>query len=476
LDDPTPDLDKEMQLMNEQQRQAIANFRYGLIAPIVSRTLEPREQAQMLKQIIAHEYTLPDGNRKRFSRRTVERYLHAYRSHGWDGLKPSHRADRLLSRELPQDLLKQAVALKKEQPVRSVRQIIAILELSGHASPGALKESTLSRHLRRKQATRKQLAMSNWSEHRRFEAAHRNAIWQGDVQHTLHLPHPDRAKEKAQAYLIAFIDDYSRYVVHAQFYFEERKARLEDCLKRAILKNGIPQAIYVDNGSIYSSKDFDRICGRLGTELRHSTPGRPQGRGKQEKFFRFVDLSFVPEAKDLIQKETIRTLADLNRFFQAWLEIAYHQKVHSTVRQRPIDRFQRCAHPIRRMEPHELVDVFLQEEQRTVDKTGCFQLFGLTFECTESLRKGEKITVRFDAYDLSEVQVWQDDRRVGSAKPLQPRDPNTERQRKNQQPPETSSEHTGLNYLELLQTKHEHQQQEASREGFITAMNGGEQP
>jgi hypothetical protein len=77
---------------------------------------------------------------------------------------------------------------------------------------------------------------------------------------------------------------------------------------------------------------------------------------------------------------------------------------------------------------------------------------------------------------LSEVQVWQDDRRVGSAKPLQPRDPNTERQRKNQQLPETSSEHTGLNYLELLQTKHEHQQQEASREGFITAMNGGEQP
>lgn len=135
---------------------------------------------------------------------------------------------------------------------------------------------------------------------------------------------------KRWPYLVVFLDDYSRVCTHGQFYFEERVPRLEDCLKKAILKFGIPSLTYVDNGAIYSSHHFKRICGRLGTELRHSAPGRPQGRGKQEKFFRFVDLSFVPEAYALIEQGKIQTLTDLNRFFAAWLEIAYHQKGRST--------------------------------------------------------------------------------------------------------------------------------------------------
>ena len=90
-----------------------------------------------------------------------------------------------------------------------------------------------------------------------------------------------------------------------------------------------------------SCKKHARICARLKAELRHSKPGRPQGRGKQEKFFRFVDLSFVPEAYDLIEQGKIQTIDDLNRFFTAWLDVAYHQKVHNTFKQRPADRYQK---------------------------------------------------------------------------------------------------------------------------------------
>ena len=214
---------------------------------------------------------------------------------------------------------------------------------------GLLKESTLSKQLRRLGMTRKALMTSNWSTFRRFEATHRNSIWQGDVQHTLYLPHPDKPGKKAMAYLVIFIDDFSRLCVHGQFYFEERVARLEDCLKKAILKHGVPEMIYVDNGAIYSSHHFERICGRLKTELKHTRPGRPQGRGKQEKFFRFVDQSFVPEAYDLVEQGKIQTLADLNRFFSAWLEVAYHQKVHNSFKQRPIDRYQKDDHAIRHL-------------------------------------------------------------------------------------------------------------------------------
>jgi len=186
------------------------------------------------------------------------------------------------------------------------------------------------------------------------------------------------------------------------FYFEERVPRLEDCFKKAILKHGIPDMIYVDNGAIYSSHHFARICSRLRTELKHTEPGRPQGRGKQEKFFRFVDQSFVPETYDLIEQGKIQTLADLNRFFTAWLEVAYHQKVHNTFKQRPADRYHKCEHPIRHIPPHELAEIFLLEETRKVDKTNCISLLGTTYEVEPGLA-GEKVQLRFDPCDLSVI-------------------------------------------------------------------------
>jgi putative transposase len=191
--------------MNEQQRQAIANFRYGLIAPMVSRKLESGEQMALMREIVSHTYEAPDGQEKKVSLRTLERYVQMYRGSGWDALLPSVRADHLQAREITEDVLKKAIALKQEQPGRSVRQIIAILELAQYVECGMLKESTLSKQLRKKGVTRQALIQSDRNVFRRFEAANRNAIWQGDVQHTLYLPHPDKPGKKAMAYLVVFI-------------------------------------------------------------------------------------------------------------------------------------------------------------------------------------------------------------------------------------------------------------------------------
>lgn len=72
---------------------------------------------------------------------------------------------------------------------------------------------------------------------------------------------------------------------HGEYYFEERRPKLEDALKKAMLKYGIPSRLYCDNGAIYSGQHLDRIAGELGFQLIHSRPGRPQGRGKVEKYF-----------------------------------------------------------------------------------------------------------------------------------------------------------------------------------------------
>ena len=453
--------------MDEKQRQEVANFRYGLIAPLVTRTLNPGEQAAKLREVACHTYDIPHSDTQKISLRTLERYLKAYREGGWEALLPSVRADKLQCKQIAPDVLEKAIALKQEQPTRSVRQIMAILELAQFVESGQLKESTLSRQLRSRGMTRKVLENEPKSTFHRFEASHRNACWQGDVQHTLYLPHPEQSGKKKLAYLVVFLDDYSRLIVHGQFYFEERVPRLEDCLKKALLKHGVPSVIFVDNGSIYSSHHFARICARLTTELRHTKPGRPQGRGKQEKFFRFVDISFVPEAYDLIEQGKIQTLDDLNRFFTAWLDVAYHQKVHNTFKQRPLDRYQKCEHPIRYIQPHELAQIFLLEESRKVDKTNCVSLLGTVYEL-ESGFAGQEVQLRFDAYDMSVVQVWKDGKRLEDAQLLKKR--SLDRKKEPAAPVVTPIPTTGLNYVELAYEKYMTEQKEKAQKGLFNLL------
>lgn len=430
--------------MDEEKRLKIANFRYGLIAPIVCRKLDKGEQARVLAEIAASKYHDLKGNPFRPGLRTLERYLAAYRKKGLEGLKPQVREDKRIPRAIPENLLPKALELKKELPARSVEQIIRILELSQLAEPGTLKRTTVGRYLKEVA----QEIKAEPSAHRRFSYSKRNQCWQGDTHATLYLPHPTEPGKKKSVRLVAFIDDYSRYIPHAEYYFDEKLPRLEDCLKKAILRCGVPEKLYVDNGSIYRSHHLARICGELSIHLIHSRPYKPQGRGKVEVFFRYLDKSFRPEAQAIIEQGKLKTLEDLNNFFWAWLEMAYQQKKHSSTAVKPVNRFNNCTHPLRRVDIATLNQIFLWQEERTVDKTCCFSLEGNTYE-VDSILAGKRIIVKYDPFDLTRIQVWFSGKQYSDAKILdlsKPRHPKVPKEDRIESTTPTS----GLNYLELL--------------------------
>jgi putative transposase len=132
----------------------------------------------------------------------------------------------------------------------------------------------------------------------------------------LYLPDPKNPNKQKKAMLFAIIDAFSRLAVHAEFYWDEKLPRLEDSLKKAILAHGLPEQFYCDNGSAFSSHHLLRICARLGIRLSHSRPYKPQGRGRIERFFRFIDTSFKIEAYEQIEKGNISTLAE--RKYSKW--------------------------------------------------------------------------------------------------------------------------------------------------------------
>lgn len=400
--------------------EQVAAFRYGLIAPIVSRQtpLLPGELKRLLEEIAALSYDIPGSRRIRVSVRTLERFVANYREDGWDSLKPKKRPKRN-STVLSAELLQKAIDLRRERPERSVEQIIFLLEHGGVAPKGSLAPSTLSRHLRKAGASRQELLekVNSPRGRRRFEAEDVHLLWQADFKHALYLPDPANPKKRKKAMLLAIIDDYSRLIVHGEFYWDEKMPRLEDSLKKAILRHGVPEKLYTDNGSTFASHHLVRICGKLNMRLSHTLPYQPQGRGKIEKFFRFLDTSFRPEVQVQLENGSVKTLKQLNDAFTSWLEGYYHLRKHKGTGEPPKERVKGIKRPMRHVSMVELTEIFLWEEIRKVDKAGCVSVFGNTFEVPSHL-SGQSVTLRFDPYNLSVMQVWHEGNRLPDAQLL----------------------------------------------------------
>jgi putative transposase len=402
--------------MDEKMRQQIATFRYNLIAPIVTRMdLSHGEIAPLLREIARGTYQIPGTTRTKVSVRSLARYLALYRQEGFDGLEPAHRT---YNQKIPQEYIDKAVALRRENPKRSIERIITMLQTAGEVPEGLLKYSTLYDHLTRLGLTKVGSAGPKTREHyRRFSATRPNELWQGDTHHTLYMPDPEDPSRKRKAYLFAWLDDFSRLCVHGQFYFAERRPSLEDCLKKAIIKCGVPENIYADNGAVFSSLYLERICGHLAIQLIHSRPKKPQGRGKIEKLFQLVENAFASEALLLIRDGKINNIAELNDHFFAWLKHYYHERTHSSTKQKPILRWGSADNQLRTLPLHKLNDACLWEDTRKVDKTGIISIETNTYEVEPDL-VGKQVRVRYDPYDLSvPIQVFFEDERFPDAVP-----------------------------------------------------------
>lgn len=170
------------------------------------------------------------------------------------------------------------------------------------------------------------------------------------------------------------------------------------------MRRGIPSAVYVDNGKVYVSTQLSAVCATLGIRQIHSTPYTPNTRGKIERFFGTVRSQFLSE----VEAAKIATLEELNSSFQAWVEIVYHRWLHSETDQTPLERFQQsiATTPVRQADPVQLRQAFLWREKRKVTRRATLSLQGNRYGVDSHLA-GRLVELRFDPFDLAEVEVWE---------------------------------------------------------------------
>lgn len=400
----------------ERRADDVALARYSVISPLVCRQMTLDERKAVREQILAAVHLFPEGKSRKISATSLDRWCFWYaQGHtnddgevctepGIEALRPLPRDDKGVPRVLDETWLDKAVALRREEPARTTAMLIELIRadaVSKKLELPDINESTLAYHLRRRRATKKDLKRESRA-YPRYEQPRRNATWQGDWTQGFPIQDPSSPDKPRLCHLHAFIDDHTRYLVHAEFYFRQNLPCLEDCFRKAIVHGGIPEKVYWDNGAVYHSRQVQLIAARLGTEVIFATPYAPEGKGKIERLFLTVKTSFYPEAK----RAGLSSLAELNEFFWEWLDRSYQNKLHSQIETTPAARWEQGAAGVRYPEPARLVDLFLWEEERLVDKAGCIQLSGNAYPVAEHL-VGRKVLVRFDPFDLSRIRLYE---------------------------------------------------------------------
>jgi hypothetical protein len=235
-------------------------------------------------------------------------------------------------------------------------------------------------------------------------------MWQAD---TLYGPFVQINGSPVQTRLIAFLDDASRVCCHGQFFPAENVDTLIEALRAAFYKRGVPACLYVDNGSIYTSKEINQICARVGCLLAHAPVRDGAAKGKVERFFRGVREQFLVRQLDLTSLET------LNRQFTAWVEEDYNARVHSVLGISPLDRFALDRNRVRFLPPNEANDeLFFVEEERSVRADNTFSFKSLRWEAPRHL-PDRTIHIRFQrSQPTARVVVYYKGERMGQARLL----------------------------------------------------------
>jgi putative transposase len=397
--------------LSEQQRQR-AFDRYQVLRPHLEQDVPLARTAR--------EASVP--------LRTAQDWVSRYRRFGLVGLTRAGRADQGKRRRLADDLRHLAEGLALQRPPFSpgaiYREVCRVARDQGREPPGY---HTVYNVIRAIPKDLKTLAVDGEKAYRaaydlihRREAERPNQIWQADhTQLDLWAKRDDGKSERP--WLTIIIDDHSRAIAGFAFSFDSPSAlRTSLALRQAVWRKadvhwivfGIPEVLYTDNGSDFTSTHLEQVAADIKLHLVFSTPGHPRGRGRIERFFDTVNQMFLCDLPGYIDHGVVRgepslTLTELDRRFSEFLR-EYHARPHGETKVPPQERWQHGGFVPRMAESLEQLDLLLL----TVAKARKIQSDGVRFlgmryiDPTLAAYVGESVVLRYDPRDVAEVRLF----------------------------------------------------------------------
>ncbi len=332
--------------MEQEKKQAVALMRYSAIAPLITGTQEDYESlSAYFRTVSAKGIKAPDGSLRHYSPGTLEKWYFSYKKSGFDALVPTGRSDCGVSRKIDDDLKEQIIYLKHHYPRMSAAAIYKQLQDNGSIRSGQLSESTVCRFVNQIQ---NELRQTPNRDMRRYERPHINEVWCGDS--SVGPRFTDADGKKHRIYIIALIDDASRFITGIDIFYNDTFVNLMSVMKSAVSKYGRPKVLNFDNGKSYKNKQMELLAARIGTTLSYCQPYTPTGKAKIERWFRTMKDQWMAG----LDMRDFHSLDELRGSLHAYVQ-KYNQSPHSSLHgMSPQDRFFSEPEQIRRLSSDEI--------------------------------------------------------------------------------------------------------------------------
>ena len=391
--------------MTKDHKLSIALMRYGAIAPVISGIPDKYSSlSAYFREVSQNGILHPNGDTRNYAPATIEKWLLDYRKGGFDALIPKSRSDHGTSRKIDDDLTEQIRYLKTNYPRLSASAIFRQLQDNGSIRKGQMCESTVLRFINELKLQEK---MTNNQDLRRYEMPHINEVWCGDSSVGPYLTTEDGRKHKV--YIIALIDDASRFIVGIDVFFNDNFVNLMSVMKSAVSKFGIPKVWNFDNGPGYRNKQMELLVARIGSTIHYCKPYSPVQKAKIERWFRTLKDQWMAT----LNMKDFHTLDELRGSLLTYVKL-YNQKPHTSLGGKsPEERFFSESEYIRRISAEQIENSFLLEIERRVSADSVIVINEVEYEVNYRFAK-QKITLRYSP-DMTDIYVVEHD---GSLTPI----------------------------------------------------------
>jgi len=252
------------------------------------------------------------------SQDVIRRWAKAYQERGEAGLRKGV-APAGSRRKLPGPVREKIVEIKKQEPFFGVKRISHLLKRAFFlsASPETVRRTLRAEALI---VPSKKQHPHNIIRPRFFERSTPNQLWQSDI-FTFRLG-------GRYAYLIGFIDDYSRYVAGLELYRTQTADQVLEVYRRAIGEYGVPKEMLTDRGRQYTnwrgSTRFERELGK--DRVRHikSQAHHPMTLGKIERFWKTIYEEFLVRAQ-------FGSFEEARERIRRWMQYYNHKRPHQGI-------------------------------------------------------------------------------------------------------------------------------------------------
>jgi transposase InsO family protein len=269
---------------------------------------------------------------------TLSKWVRVYREQGEAGLQPQPRRGGRRRAKVAAAVKTQVVELKRRHPDLGIQKISQFLRRMLFLP---VSRETVRRTLHEQQLLQKQKPkpQRNPPKPRFFERSTPNQMWQTDI-FTFRLGGKN-------AYLIGFLDDYSRYLVGLDVFRSQTAEHVLEVYRTAVAEYGVPKEMLSDQGRQYSSwRGTTRFEAELRKDrVRHikSRPHHPMTLGKIERFWKTIWEEFLVRA----QFDSFESARERVRL---WVKHYNHQRPHQSLEGLcPADRFFAIAQELRQV-------------------------------------------------------------------------------------------------------------------------------